>query len=62
MMNKHFELIHEMCRVFAQTENAIFFEDGGQKVAEINGATFSCNSIEEFYEMVEMFGEDDFAE
>lgn len=58
----HRALIRSRCTVLAETGNAIFFEDDGEKVAEINGATFSCGSVEEFYEMVDLFGEDTFEE
>jgi len=56
----HREFIKATFTVLAETENTIFFEAYGEKVAEINGASFDCSSVEEFYEMVEMFGNDTF--
>lgn len=62
-MNKHFELIRKYCKVIATIgDSAIYYIDHGRGYAEINGASFSCNSVAEFIEMVEMFGEDDFSE
>lgn len=56
----HREFIKATFTVLAETDNAIFFEAYGEKCCEINGANFSCSSVEEFYEMVEMFGNDTF--
>ena len=56
----HREFIKATFTVLAETENAIFFEAYGEKIAEINGASFDCSSVEEFYEMVETFGNDTF--
>lgn len=58
----HRAFIKSNFKVLAETPNAIFFEAYGEKCCEINGASFSCNSVEEFYEMVETFGDDSFAE
>lgn len=56
----HREFIKATFAILAETENAIFFDAYGEKVAEINGASFDCSSVEEFYEMVETFGNDTF--
>lgn len=56
----HREFIKENFMVIAETENAIFFEAYGETCCEINGAEFSCNSVDEFYEMVGIFGNDTF--
>lgn len=62
-MNKHFEIIKEMCKVFAvKGDWAIWYEDGGVMYAEINGASFWCNSAEEFEELCEEFANEDFRE
>lgn len=62
-MNKHFENIKKYCKVIAVVgDKAIYYKDHGRGYAEINGASFSCGSVEEFHEMVEMFGEDNFSE
>lgn len=58
----HREFIRSNFNVLAETKNAIFFEAYGEKCCEINGAEFSCNSVEEFYEMVDFFGNDRFEE
>lgn len=58
----HREFIHNNFDVLAETDNAIFFEAYGEKCCEINGAEFACNSVKEFYEMVKLFGDDNFEE
>ena len=58
----HRQLIQDNFFILAQTENAILFEACGEICCEINGAQFSCDSVEEFYEMVELFGDDPFDE
>ena len=58
----HTEYIKSNFKVLAETTNAIFFEVYGEKCCEINGAEFACRSVEEFYEMVELFGDDTFEE
>ena len=59
---EHRAYIKANFKVLAETENAIFFEAYGEKCCEINGADFHCESVEEFYEMVELFGDDTFEE
>lgn len=62
-MNKHFELIKKYCEVIEIVgENAIFYKDKGRGYAEINGAPFLCNSKEEFHDLLELFGDEDFSE
>jgi hypothetical protein len=58
----HTQFIKANFKVLAETENAIFFDADGELCCEINGASFSCESVEEFYEMVELFGDDSFEE
>jgi hypothetical protein len=43
-------------------DSAIYYVDYGTGYAEINGADFLCGSVEEFHELVEMFGKECFAE
>lgn len=57
----HTEFIKANYEVLAETENAIFFVALGEKIAEINGEPFLCNSVEEFNELVEFFGDEDFS-
>ena len=53
-MDKHFELIFELCEVHAISHNpeGIYYTDGGFGYAEVYTeeglASYSCNSIEEF--------------
>lgn len=58
----HEQFIKSNFTVLAETDNAIFFEAYGELCCEINGQEFDCHSIEEFYEMVDLFGDDDFSE
>ena len=58
----HLEFIKSNFKVLAETANAIFFDAYGELCCEINGASFSCESVPEFYELVETFGDDDFQE
>lgn len=58
----HREFIHNNFNVLAETDNAIFFEAHGEKCCEINGAEFVCDSVPEFYELVGLFGDDNFEE
>ena len=52
----HTQFIKSNFKVLAETDNAIFFDAYGEFCCEINGASFHCESVEEFYEMVELFG------
>lgn len=56
----HREFIKSSFTVLAETENAIFFEAYGEKVAEINGQPFNCDSVAEFHELVEFWGDETF--
>lgn len=58
----HREFIKSKFNVIAETSNAILFEAYGEMCCEINGTEFACSSEAEFWEMVEQFGDDDFAE
>lgn len=59
---EHRAYIKANFEVLAETDNAIFFVAYGEKCCEINGSSFACESVEEFYEMVELFGDDSFEE
>ena len=56
----HREFVNFNFNVLAETENAVFYVANGELCCEINGAQFDCNSVEEFYELVEFFGSDTF--
>lgn len=58
----HRQFIKSNFTVLAETTNAIFFEAYGEKCCEINGAEFACDSVEEFHELVEFYGDDTFEE
>lgn len=58
----HTEFIKANFKVLAETDNAILFDAYGELCCEINGQTFACESVEEFYDMVELFGDDTFEE
>ena len=48
----HRNFIKNNFTVFAETEKSIFFEAYGERIAEIDGASFDCETIEEFYDLV----------
>lgn len=56
----HEDFIRANFKVLAETKNAIFFDADGEKVAEINGETFDCETVEEFYELVDFWGDETF--
>lgn len=56
----HREFIKANFKVLAETQNAIFFDADGEKVAEINGKTFDCETVEEFHELVDFWGNETF--
>lgn len=56
----HEDFIRTNFKVLAETKNAIFFDADGEKVAEINGETFDCETVEEFYELVDFWGNETF--
>ena len=58
----HTQFIKANFKVLAETENAIFFDAYGELCCEINGVVFDCESVEEFYELVEQFGDETFEE
>lgn len=58
----HMDFIRNNFTVLAETANAIFFDANGEKVAEINGQPFNCDSVEEFHELVEFWGDETFEE
>lgn len=62
-MNNHFALIAEYCEVIETiADKAIYFIEDGEGYAEINGASFSCHSLEEFHDLWESFKEETFEE
>jgi hypothetical protein len=58
----HIQWIKSTFEVLAERGNSILFVANGELCAEINGTPFSCNSTKEFWELVEFFGDEDFAE
>lgn len=58
----HIQFIKANFKVLAENGNSIFFEAYGEKVAEINGQPFGCETVEEFNELVEFFGDETFEE
>lgn len=51
----HREFIKINFPVFAETEKSIFFEACGEKIAEIDGASFNCETVEQFYDLVDEY-------
>lgn len=50
------DLIKKNFNVLAETENAIFFLLKGEKIVYIDGHYFDgCETVEEFYESVELY-------
>lgn len=62
MTMTHIQFIETNFKVLAETDNAIFFEAYGELCCEINGVAFNCESVKEFYELVEFFGDETFEE
>lgn len=58
----HREFIRENYDVIAETPNGVYFIAEGEQCCEINGASFVCNSVQAFNDMIEMFGDDNFYE
>lgn len=56
----HREFIKSNFKVLAETDNAIFFDANGEKVAEINGHPFDCETVKDFYELVNFWGDETF--
>lgn len=44
--------IKEHCKVFAEADNAIMYEQCGMMYADINGKTYYCKDVEKFYELI----------
>lgn len=53
----HRNFIKANFTVLAETEHSIFFEAYGDRVAEICGASFDCETLEEFYDLVDEYEE-----
>ena len=53
---EHRNFIRSEFKVIAENEVGIFFEAYGEKIAEIDGASYDCESIEQFRELCEDFG------
>lgn len=58
----HLEFIRATYTVLVEMDNAILFEACGELCCEINGQPFNCDSVEEFYDLVEFFGDETFEE
>ena len=58
----HLDYIKSTFTVLAETANAILFDAYGDLCCEINGHSFDCDSIEDFYELVDFFGDETFEE
>ena len=56
----HRQFIENNFEVLAKTENAIFFSAYGELCCEINGQSIDCNTVEEFFELVEFFDNETF--
>ena len=59
---KYMDFIRGNFKILAETENAILFDADGELCCEINGKQFDCYSVEDFYELVEFFGDETFEE
>ena len=58
----YMDFIRANFKSLAETENAILFDADGELCCEINGKQFDCYSVEDFYELVEFFGDETFEE
>ena len=58
----HMIFIKTNFKVLAEAKNAILFDAYGDICCETNGKPFDCSSVEEFYELVEFFGDETFEE
>ena len=58
----YMDFIRANFKILAETENAILFDADGELCCEINGKLFDCYSVEDFYELVEFFGDETFEE
>ena len=59
---KYMDFIRANFKILAETENAILFDADGELCCEINGKQCDCYSVEDFYELVEFFGDETFEE
>ena len=59
---KYMDFIRANFKILTETENAILFDADGELCCEINGKQFDCYSVEDFYELVEFFGDETFEE
>ena len=55
----HRQYIESNFEVLAKTDKSIYFIAYGEECCEINNTEFDCHSVEEFYELVEMFENED---
>lgn len=55
----HRQYIESNFEVLAKTAKSIYFIAYGEKCCEINNTEFDCHSVKEFYELVEMFENED---
>lgn len=55
----HRQYIESNFEVLAKTVKSIYFIAYGEECCEINDTEFDCHSVEEFYELVEMFEDED---
>ena len=55
----HRQYIESNFEVLAKTTKSIYFIAYGEECCEINNTEFDCHSVEEFYELVEMFENED---
>jgi hypothetical protein len=58
----HLQFIKSNFNVLAEKDTSILYIAYGEMCAEINGVPFLCKSVEEFWDLVEFFGDEDFAE
>lgn len=56
----HRQFIESNFDVLAKTENAIFFSAHGELCCEINGQSVDCHTVDEFFELVDFFGNETF--
>ena len=59
---KYMDFIRANFKILAETENAILFDADGELCCEINGKQLDGYSVEDFYELVEFFGDETFEE
>lgn len=58
---KHLEIINEYCTIIDIKDNAVFYIEDGEGIAEFEaGASFPCSSVDEFEELYEDFKNETF--